>query len=101
MLVKTFGVLRFEDDNGGERRMPTRKTAALAGYLAMHPGKRVARDTVARLLWGDKNDTSARHSLSQAISEVRRALGSEPILADSQSVWSPGGALDVDAIQLA
>src|SRR5580698_2805221 len=101
LLVKTFGSLRFEDRNGRELRAPTRKTAALAAYLAMRPDKRVAREAIACLLWGDKKETHARHSLSQAISDVRHAFGEQLIRVDSQFLWSPGEAADVDALQLA
>jgi PAS domain S-box-containing protein len=101
LLVKTFGILRFEDDCGRELRAPTRKTAALAAYLAMRPDKRVAREAIACLLWGDKKETHARHSLSQAISDVRHAFGDRLICVDSQFLWSPGGAAEVDALQLA
>src|SRR5882724_2654331 len=47
VVLKTFGNLRFEDHRGRELRAPTRKTAALAAYLAMRPDKRVAREAIA------------------------------------------------------
>jgi PAS domain S-box-containing protein len=100
LLLKTFGSLRFEDHCGRELRAPTRKTAALAAYLAMRPDKRVAREAIACLLWGDKKETHARHSLSQAISDVRHAFGDQLICVDSQFLWSPGEVADVDALQL-
>jgi len=101
VVLKTFGNLRFEDHRGRELRAPTRKTAALAAYLAMRPDKRVAREAIACLLWGDKKETHARHSLSQAISDVRHAFGEQLICVDSQFLWSPGEAADVDALRLA
>lgn len=101
LRVKTFGNLRFADRDGRELRAPTRKTAALAAYLAMRPDKRVAREAIACLLWGDKKETHARHSLSQAISDVRHAFGERLIGVDSQFLWSPAEAADVDALQLA
>jgi PAS domain S-box-containing protein len=101
LLVKTFGSLRFEDRNGRELRAPTRKTAALAAYLAMRPDKRVAREAIACLLWGDKKETHARHSLSQAISDVRHAFGEQLIHVDSQFLWSPAEAAEVDALRIA
>lgn len=100
LFVKTFGSLRFEDREGHELRAPTRKTAALAAYLAMRPDKRVAREAIACLLWGDKKETHARHSLSQAISDVRHAFGEQLIRADSQYLWSPAQAADVDALRI-
>src|SRR5882757_8192751 len=101
LFIRTFGILRFEDRGGRELRAPTRKTAALAAYLAMRPGKRVARDVIASLLWGDKEDACARHSLSQAVSDVRHAFGEHLICVDSQFLWSPCEAAEVDALRLA
>jgi PAS domain S-box-containing protein len=100
LLLKTFGSLRFKDHRGRELRAPTRKTAALAAYLAMRPDKRVAREAIACLLWGDKKETHARHSLSQAISDVRHVFGEQIICVDSQFLWSPGDAAEVDALRL-
>lgn len=101
IVLKTFGNLRFEDHCGRELRAPTRKTAALAAYLAMRPDKRVAREAIACLLWGDKKETQARHSLSQAISDVRHVFGDQLICVDSQFLWSPSEASEVDALRLA
>lgn len=101
IVLKTFGNLRFEDHCGRELRAPTRKTAALAAYLAMRPDKRVAREVIACLLWGDKKETHARHSLSQALSDVRHVFGEELICVDSQFLWSPSEASEVDALRLA
>jgi len=98
--IKSLGTLRFEDARGHERRPQTRKTAALAVYLAMHPGKRFARDAIAGLLWGDKGDTNSRHSLSQAISDLRRVFGDGVVSGDSQQVWMPSGVTELDALQL-
>jgi len=100
LLIKSFGMLRFEDAAGCEPRAQTRKTAALAIYLAMHPEKRFSRDALAGLLWGDKEDSSARHSLSQAISDLRRTFGDRLLGVDPQFLWSPSGAVEIDALRL-
>ena len=101
LFVRTFGSLRFEDRNGRELRVQTRKSAALAAYLAMCPDKRITREAIACLLWGDKRETQARHSLSQAISEVRHVFGEQVIRVDPRFLWSPAHAADVDALRLA
>jgi PAS domain S-box-containing protein len=100
IAVKTFGRLLFEDGAGDELRTTTRKTAALAIYLAMQPEKRFSREFIAGLLWGDKDEANARHSLSQSLTDLRRALGADVINVDSQHVWSPRDAAEVDALKL-
>ena len=98
--MRALGPLRFEDCNGRERRPPTRKTAMLAAYLAIHPERRFSREQVAGMLWGDKDEARARHSLSQALSDLRRTFGDQLVLGDSQFVWSESNAIGVDVARL-
>jgi PAS domain S-box-containing protein len=100
LRVTTFGGLRLHDTTGCEIMFSTRKTAALVAYVAMHPERRLARDRLCGLFWADKSDSQARHSLSQALSEVRRTLGDGPILSDARSVWANSNQIWVDAIEL-
>ena len=52
---------------------------ALFAYLVAR-GVAVRRDDLARLFWPDADPGRARHGLRQALSRVRRTLGSEAIL---------------------
>ena len=72
----------------------------LAAYLAIHPERRFSRETIAGMLWGDKDEARARHSLSQALSDLRRTLGDRTVLGDSQYVWSPANAIKADVARL-
>lgn len=99
--MRALGPLKFEDPTGCERRPTTRKTAMLAAYLAIHPGKRFSREAIADLLWGDKDEGRARHSLSQALSDLRKTFGDRTIGSDSQFVWGASGMVEVDAARLA
>ena len=56
------------------------KTQGLLAVLAMSRGATVSRGRLAGLLWGERDEDLARHSLSQALTTVRVALG--PIAAD-------------------
>lgn len=100
LIIKTLGGLGFQRPDGGNLRLPTRKTAALIAYLAMHPGRRFSRQAVTGLLWGDKDELHARHSLSQAISDIRRTLGGDFLQADPQFVWLDEQSIAVDALRL-
>ena len=55
-------------------RLPTRKSRALLAYLAIPPGQLHSREELATLLWGERAEKQARHSLSQELSSIRKAL---------------------------
>lgn len=99
--MRALGPLRFEDLDGRERRPTTRKTAMLAAYLAIHPGKRFSREAIAGLLWGDKDETRARHSLSQALSDLKNTFGGQMVNGNSQFIWSAADKIGVDVARLA
>ncbi|NIP80820.1 MAG: AAA family ATPase [Gemmatimonadetes bacterium] len=52
-----------------------RKNLALLAYLAMAPDRRAGREQLTGLLWGDKPDAAARHSLAEALRVLRRCTG--------------------------
>jgi len=100
LRLTTFGGLRFHFDGDCEIRLSTRKTAALMVYLCMHAGRRLAREALCGLLWGDKSEIQARHSLSQALSEARKAFGDDFIQTDGCVVWINASRVWVDAFEL-
>ena len=51
------------------------KVRALLAYLVVEADRPWRRETLAGLLWPDQDDRSARHSLSQALFSLRKALG--------------------------
>jgi DNA-binding SARP family transcriptional activator len=59
--------------SGSTLEIPGRKVRALLAYLAVSPGPR-ERDSLVALLWGDRSDREARHSLRQALSSLRKAV---------------------------
>jgi predicted ATPase/DNA-binding SARP family transcriptional activator len=50
------------------------KVRALLAYLALEGDRPRRRETLAALLWPDQDERAARHSLSQALWSLRRAL---------------------------
>jgi PAS domain S-box-containing protein len=101
LRLTTFGGLSFQDARGSEYKIPTRKAAAMVAYLAMQPGKKFRRERLANMFWGDKADRWARHSLSQALSDVRRILGEDTIIFDGQFVQINSQAIETDAFDMA
>ena len=85
-----------EDDALNKRR---RKVAVLA-VLAIER-RPIPRDRLVEMFWGDQPEERARHSLSDALSHLRRLLGRDAItLSRSEIALSPSAALVVDAWEL-
>ncbi len=82
----------------GERRaVSARKVKALLARLAMKEAT-LPRDQLAALLWPDSPTAAARHSLRQALSEVRRVLAdgglSLIVTADEVALHPDSGRID-------
>lgn len=91
-----LGVLEVADAEGAAVKLPTRKAEALAAILAVS-NRIVSRDRLLGLLWGDRGEAQARHSLSQALTALRRTFGNEAIVADRDAVSVDPHAIDIDA----
>ncbi len=74
LKVNLLGGFEARFSGGPPLSLPTKKAQALLAHLALRPGEPHPRDKVAALLWGDKEEEQARHSLRQAISAIRKAL---------------------------
>jgi DNA-binding SARP family transcriptional activator len=72
-----------------------RKHLALLVYLARSPRRARTREHLLGLLWSDRDEHQARHSLSEALRVVRRTLGDAAVQADVDQV-----RLDADAVTL-
>ena len=87
---------------GNAVRLPTRKSRALLAYLAVPPGQLHSREELATLLWGEKADKEARHSLSQALSSIRKALinvAGDALRVDGDRITLAGSAVDTDVLR--
>lgn len=74
-FLRTQGSLSLERPEGTPVRTLRKKDLALLVYLALGGQPRPTRTRLAGLLWGGSPEARARHSLSQAIARVHRALG--------------------------
>lgn len=76
-----------------------RKLAVLA-VLALSE-RPVSRETLASMFWPDQDEPRARHSLTEALSHLRRAFGRDVVATRLSDVaLAPGSALAVDAAEL-
>ncbi len=85
-----------DDASLGKRR---RKLALLA--VLARAGRPVERDFLIEMFWGDQDEERARHSLSDALSHLRRVLGPDSISTRRTDVSLDGSArVEVDALEL-
>ncbi|MGE0554777.1 MAG: BTAD domain-containing putative transcriptional regulator [Gemmatimonadales bacterium] len=78
-----------------------RQKLALLTVLAL-ADRPLSRDALIGLFWADQDERRARHSLSNALSSLRRVLGPKAIRRHrDEVVLEPGLALEVDAVELA
>lgn len=82
--VYLFGHLRV--DRGEEMvLLPTRQAKLLLAYLVLHPSSHT-REKLAALFWPDVPDASARASLRNTLSILRRQLDPALLLANRETV---------------
>ncbi len=94
-----LGGFRMVREGRGEMTLPGRKAQALLAYLALNSGKNLPREKLASLLWGERFDEQARHSLRQCLLTLRKALGAEDdsvLLTDGDSVRLETGKIATD-----
>ncbi|MBK9052270.1 MAG: alpha/beta fold hydrolase [Chloroflexi bacterium] len=92
-----FGAPTLEH-NGRNQPLTRRKARALLAYLAVTQQAQ-SREALAALLWPDHDEQQGRADLSRILSNLRRVLGADYILADRQQVALPDiAALWVDVV---
>ncbi|HVB32732.1 MAG TPA: hypothetical protein VNE60_14500 [Gemmatimonadaceae bacterium] len=101
--LKTLGQLALET-RVGDVVTPAAvrpRHLALLTVLAVSP-RAPRRDVLAAMFWGEETDTRARHSLSNALSALRAAVGASGISARRDEVGlNPELRLAVDALEFA
>lgn len=80
-----------------------RKHLALLIYLALFPRHTRSREHLTGLLWPDKPDATARHSLNEALRLIRRLAGEQAVASRADQVTLASGlvSLDLDAFESA
>lgn len=76
-----------------------RKHLGLLTYLALSPDRTRARDHLLGLLWPEKPEPQARHSLNEAVRRLRAGLGAERLLTRGDAITLNDDRLDVDVIR--
>jgi len=103
LRLLTLGRLTLVGSAGEEHESlaKRRRKLALLAVLAM-ARRPIARDTLVEMFWGAEDEARARHSLSNALSSLRRALGASAIRSrDADVAVASDAPLVVDALELA
>jgi DNA-binding SARP family transcriptional activator len=103
MRLEILGGFQLSSFDGLSSSLLGKKARLLLAYMALQNGRALTRSQLAGLLWGDRDETRARHSLSQALSQVRRALNGRfagAFTLTMDNVQFDPSALEVDAIEL-
>jgi TolB-like protein/DNA-binding SARP family transcriptional activator len=99
LRLQLLGRFKAEDEAGNEIASIGRRGAALLAYLALGPDRPQSREKLATLLWADRPDDQARHSLRQALVALRRSLNDENghfLIAQGESISLNRSAIEVD-----
>ena len=76
-----------------------RKHLALMVYLALSPGGTRSRDHLLGLLWPEKDERRARHSLNEAVRRLRQGLGAGRLITTTDTVALDATDLAVDVLE--
>src|SRR5512134_2032859 len=99
--VSMLGGFAAVGPDGAPLALPTRKAEAVLALLLCRSGEALPRERLMGLLWGDRGDKQARHSLSQTLTAIRGAVGDDPFIAERETLAIDSGAIDADVIDLA
>jgi DNA-binding SARP family transcriptional activator len=101
ILCRTLGPVDVSLDGApAPPELLWRKHLALLLYLARSPRKARSREHLIGLLWGDRTETAARHSLSEALRVIRRHAGEAAVETSRGQVHLATGFVEVDVDQL-
>ena len=98
LTLKLFGGFKLSQADGQPAEIDLAKSRAMIAYLALNRGKAIDRSLLASLLWGSQPEDRARHSLTQTLSSISRALGecSQGLERHRQSICLKEAFIEVD-----
>ncbi len=97
MRLNCLGGFELRNRAGERIDIPAKKTKALLAFLALADGRPESRDKLAALLWEDAAAAQGRHSLRQALADLRKALGTDLLQTAADAVTVTPGTLTMDA----
>ena len=101
LKLRLLGTFRAQTGDGRDIVLPSKKGQALLAYLALNARQPQGRDKLTTLLWGDRPDEQARHSLRQCVLTTRKALGADAagvLTSDSDWIALDARSVEIDAL---
>ena len=97
IACRTLGPLDITADGAAPPpELLWRKHLALLIYLARSPHRARTREHLIGLLWADKPETAARHSLREAVRVLRHCVGEAAITTEGEQVRLAESAVELD-----
>lgn len=97
IYCRTLGPIEVIIDGGpAPAELLWRKNLALLVYLARSPKRARARDHLLGLLWGERPESAARHSLNEALRVLRKYAGKEAFEGEGGQIRVSGDAIQLD-----
>jgi DNA-binding SARP family transcriptional activator len=101
ILCRTLGPVELTVDGGpAPPELLWRKHLALLVYLARSPRRGRSREHLIGLLWGDRTEAAARHSLSEALRAIRHHAGEGSVEATVGQVRLGAASVQLDVDRL-
>jgi predicted ATPase/DNA-binding SARP family transcriptional activator len=75
LSITLLGPVQVTSGTGEPITFPYDKVTALLAYLAVEGDRAHRRESLAAIFWPEQDERAARHSLSQALWSLRRAVG--------------------------
>jgi DNA-binding SARP family transcriptional activator len=98
---RTLGPIELSvDGDPAPSELLWRKHLALLIYLARSPRRGRSREHLMGLLWGDRTDVAARHSLSEALRVIRRHAGEGSVEVNVGQVRLAPESVELDVDRL-
>ena len=95
--LRLLGPVEVDVDGGPPpAELLWRKNIALLVYLALSPRHVRTREHLTGLLWGDKPESAARHSLNEALRILRRTVGEGGLETDASTVRLDPASVSTD-----
>lgn len=97
ITCRTLGPLEISVDGAGPPpELLWRKNLALLVYLARSPRRARSREHLIGLLWGDRPESAARHSLREAVRVLRRCAGEVGVLTSGEQIRLEDAVVELD-----
>jgi TolB-like protein len=100
--LAVLGGFSVEGADGRPVSITSKKNRALLAILALSPQLSAPRDSLANLLWSDRDDAHARSSLRQSLVLLRRELGKATLAAmviGDETISLASDRVEIDALE--